>query len=187
MSRKSYLTPSMTALLLESHAQGLKNQPLADRLGVSLAQVKRYKKQLGLGSNDHRNTLGRRGEQLVTEALRRAGLEAVEMPHGHPFDLQSGSLRLEVKTSEKPQAGRYRFRLNTKRSSNHARYRYTKDFHADSDFLVLVIEKSGELQHLYCIPTALWKPNLWVQPDSPFCPYASFRNALHLLQMALAA
>ncbi|GMA15947.1 hypothetical protein GCM10025871_22780 [Deinococcus metallilatus] len=123
----------------------------------------------------------------MAEALRRTGLPAMVTPYGHPFDIQSGSLRLEVKTWESPQAGRYRFRLNTKRSSNHARYRYTKGFQADSDFLLLAIEKEGELQHLYCIPTVFWKPNLWVQPDSLFCPYASFRDALHLLQMALAA
>lgn len=109
------------------------------------------------------------------------------MPHGHRFDIQSGPLRLEVKTSEKPQEGRYRFRLNRKRGSNHARYRYHKDFHADSDFLLLAIEGGGELQHLYCIPTALWKSSLWVHPDSPFCPYASFRNAFHLLRTAMAA
>lgn len=187
MSRKTRLTPSATALLLEAHAQGLKNQAIADLLGVSLAQLKRYKKALKLGSNDYRNNLGRQGEQLVAEALCRAGLPAVVMPHGHLFDIQSGSLRLEVKTSESPQKGRYRFRLSRKRGSNHARYRYPKDFQADSDFLMLAIEEGGELQHLYCIPTALWQSSLWVHPDSPFCPYASYRNTLHLLRVTLAA
>lgn len=187
MSRTTRLTPAVTTLLLEGHTQGLKNQALADLVGVSLSQVKRYKQALKLGSNDHRNNLSRQGEQLVAEVLHQTGLPAVVMPYGHPFDIQSGLLRLEVKTSESSQEGRYRFRLNTKRSSNHARYRYTKGFQADSDFLLLAIEEGGELQHLYCIPTALWKSSLWVHPDSPFCPYASFRNALHLLRTALAA
>ncbi|GMA14382.1 hypothetical protein E5F05_07195 [Deinococcus metallilatus] len=64
MSRKTKLTPATTAILLEAHAQGLKNQALADLLGVSLAQLKRYKQEFNLGSNDHRNNIGRQGEQL---------------------------------------------------------------------------------------------------------------------------
>lgn len=172
----------------EAHALGFNNQDIAALFDISVSTVKRYKQALGLGSTDDRNNLGRLGEQLVADALTQQGMTVQTMPEGHPYDLMADGRRLEVKTSASSEEGRYRFRLNTRRSSNHAHYRYEKDFQQDSDFLVLVMVQEGCLEHLYYIPTAHCPPNLLVQPASPFCPYAPYRNAWPLLRaQALAA
>lgn len=175
------MNPTTVLELSAAHAQGHTNQAIANHLGLSLSTVKRYKQRLGLGSNDARNTLGRQGEHLVAEVLTGLGLKVHVTPSGHPYDIQADGWRLEVKTSSTLVSGQYRFRLNSRRSSNHARYRYTKNYLFDSDFLLLAIVEDEVLQHLYCLPTAFGTPNLWVQPTSPFCPYAAYLGALHLL------
>lgn len=172
----------ITPAFLEAHALGFNNQDIATLLDLSISTVKRYKRALGLSSNDLRNNLGKLGEQLVAHVLTQHGFTVQRMPEGHPYDLQTEAWRLEVKTSATAVKGSYRFRLNTRRSSNHAQYRYAKDFQRDSDFLLLAIVRETALEHLYCIPTVFWTPNLRVQPDSPFCPYASYRNAWYLLR-----
>lgn len=170
-----------------AHCAGQKNQQLAQEFGVSLATVKRWKQTLLLGNNDPRNDLGKLGERLLMAELARQGHHVQPMPEGHPFDLRVNGLRLEVKTSATHQEGAYRFRLNESRSSNHAQYRYGKDYQRDADVLALVIVEAGQLQHLYLLPVNLWKSSIRVRPDSPFCPYAAYRGAVHLLRQVVAA
>lgn len=170
-----------------AHAAGLKNQELARQFRVHVSTVKRLKRRLHLGNNDPRNAIGRLGEQLVAQHLAAEGFAVTLMPEGHPFDLTVAGQRLEVKTSITSTGGAYRFRMHERRSSNHAAYRYDKTYPRDADLLALVITQDGLLHHLYLLPMALWQPSITLHPASPFCPYALYRNATHLLTAHRAA
>lgn len=172
---------------MAAHAAGLKNQELARKFRVHVSTVKRLKRSLHLGNNDPRNATGRLGEQLVAQQLATQGFSVTVMPEGHPFDLMVTGQRLEVKTSTTATGGAYRFRLHERRSSNHAAYRYDKAHQRDADLLALVIMQDGTLHYLYLLPIALWQPNVTVRPASPFCPYAPYQNAIHLLTAHRAA
>lgn len=123
--------------LIALHAQGLLNGPLAAQLGVSVATVKRWKKRLGLGPNCPRNVLGALGEELFNQeawARRKPGVPAGG--HGHPFDLQVGAVRVDVKTAVES-GGSWRFRLPEWRTSQSGPATY-KDYIRDCDLLALV-------------------------------------------------
>lgn len=180
-------SPINLSAFISAHAAGHKNQALAKQFHLHVSTVKRLKRRLGLGNNDPRNALGRLGELLVTQTLTAQGLAVTVMPEGHAFDLLVEGHRLDVKTSATPDGGGYRFRLNERRSSNHAAYQYAKTYQKDTDFLALAVVNAGNLTHLYVLPSALWQPSLRVHPDSPFCPYAAYREALGLLRPQVAA
>lgn len=171
---------------IAAHAAGMKNQQLADLFGVHVSTVKRHKQRLALSSNDRRNTIGKQGERLVAQELTRHGFQVALMETGHEFDLLADGHRVEVKASLTQVDGGHRFRLNTERSSNHDQYRYHKDYRRDSDFIALAVLNIDGIEHLYILPSELWKPSIRVYPDSPFCPYASYRWALQLLRKAAA-
>ncbi|WP_146160669.1 hypothetical protein [Deinococcus arcticus] len=180
-------TPVDLPAFVAAHAAGQKNQALARQFGLSVSTVKRLKQKLGLGNNDPRNTLGRLGERLLEQALKAQGFAVTIMAEGHAFDLLVEGQRLEVKTSATLKGNSCRFRLNERRSSNHAAYRYDKAYQRDADVLALVVIEEGALKQLYLLPVALWQPSIKVLPESPFCPYALYRNVTHLLQRPLAA
>lgn len=170
-----------------AHMAGLKDHVLAQHFAVSVSTIKRWRKRLALPGNDFRNNQGKLGERLVAEEFTRQGFSVRHLPVGHPFDLLVGGRRVEVKTSATPHGSQYRFRLNEHRSSNHARYRYGKTYQRDSDFIVLAILEGTALKRLYVLPTALWKPSIVIRPDSPFCPYAAYQDAVEALREAKVA
>jgi len=124
-------------LLIALHAQGLLNGPLAAELGVSVATLKRRKHALGLGPNCPRNQLGALGERLFAQEACAHGCPAQPAGgHRHPFDLQVGGLRVDVKTAVES-GGSWRFRLPEWRTSQSGPATH-KDYTRDCDLLALV-------------------------------------------------
>lgn len=123
--------------LIALHAQGLLNGPLAAELGVSAATLKRLKKRLDLGPNCPRNQLGALGERLFAQEAWAQGWPAHQAGgHRHPFDLQVGAVRVDVKTSVES-GGAWRFRLPALRTSQSGPATH-KDYPRDCDLLALV-------------------------------------------------
>lgn len=162
---------------------------ISKELGEHLTNVRRWLKRAGITAPLATKDVGDEGEKLVVEKLQEMGLPAELMPHGHPFDVLCGAIRIEVKTAAamrtrgvSASAG---FHTAPKRNSLYGNV-YQKDYAESCDFVVFVWLGNDE-----------YPENLWVC-SSEECPagatialkysrntrWAKRQGALHLIQEA---
>lgn len=178
------------AAFASAHASGLKDRELAAHFAISLATVKRRRKDLGLGSNCLSNNRGMLGERLVAEYLRDQGMTVTETANKAPYDLLVNGLRVDVKVGlRRPQASiglpSYQFRLPPLRSSFHASKLYAKHYQRDTDFILLAVLEGDQLKHLYALPVSYWKATITVTPGSWGCQYQEFLGNLESFKVTV--
>lgn len=170
------------AELATAHARGHTDDELAALFRTSRSTIKRRRNALGLGSNCPRNNAGKLAERLVAQHFTDMGLNALPAEaHQAPFDLLVNGWRVDVKVSLDRMTLRsgleaVQFRLPERRSSNMSQYIHHKDYQRDTDFFALAVLNGQELAHLYVLPVSRWQSTVTVHPDSPFCPFQSYRD-----------
>lgn len=189
MNRKNINPTELAA----AHARRHTDDELAELFGASRSTIKRRREALGLPGNCPRNNTGKLGEQLVTTYLTGQGFDVTPIGgHNPPSDLLVNGWRVDVKASRDVETLRsgltsVQFRLPLLRSSNMSEYRHLKDYQRDTDFFALAALVGQELAHLYLLPVSRWQGTITVHPDSPFCPFQSYRGNVTPLRSKGAA
>ena len=122
-----------------AHADGLLDNAIATRAGVSVATVKRYRKAMGLETNCLTTLRGREGERRVKDAALLLGMTVVWRKRDNAkHDLTINGQRVDVKAAMEEADGSWRFSLPRLRTSYYGRYVYTKDYERDCEAVALV-------------------------------------------------
>lgn len=167
----------------DAHARGALDHQIASAAGVSLATVKRQRKQLGLTTNYLPAQTGALGERLLEAEAHRRGLTTQwRKRSGDGYDLYVAGQRIDVKTSMQHAKGTWRFCLHETRQSFHGRYSYRKDYAADCDYVALVALYPDEREpDIYFLSSQYLPSEVYLGKRDR---YADFRNDWTALEEA---
>ena len=160
------ITPAQVHAIQLAHADGLLDNAIAERAGVSVATVKRYRTKLGLETHCVTTLRGREGERRVAEVARLAGLEVQWRERdGERHDLIIGGLRVDVKAAMQDENDTWRFSLPTIRASYYGRYSYPKDYEQDCEVVALVCLRLDGLEpSIYLLGTKNLLEEIRIRP-----------------------
>ena len=180
------ITPAQVHAIQLAHADGLLDNAIARRAGVSRSTVKRVRKEHGLATHCVTAIRGRKGEEKVAEAAILTGLslEIVWRKRDNDkHDLTIADQRVDVKASMQLADGSWKFRLPTIRASNSGQYRYPKDYERDCELLALVCEHpDGREPSIYLLSSSHLPRTIRIRPGQT---YQDALEAWHLFTPAV--
>jgi hypothetical protein len=150
------ITSHQQQQIVLAHTDGHLDREIAQRAGVSLATVKRVRKDLGLATHSKTAQRGRLGEQLTAAAATWRGLTTHwRRRDNDKHDMLISGQRVEVKTAMQQANGSWHFRLPRTRVSFYGQYRYTKDYARDCEVVVLCcLHPDAREPDFYLLPSA---------------------------------